>query len=262
MTERYISRKKARAMLTDQRFPLWWISCVITAMELIIILWQVFSLYNLQNPVSCFVIGAAIDLLVLSPLKAGRAYCYTKHINGRSDVRAHDLFHFFSYGYPKSVIWRSRLWIVRIFWSVILFLPSAFLLTVSLSAEERLQTTVSVIAFALSLILFIFALIFTEIVLFRYIPVVYCLSELTVREAFKVGKRCSRRFTGQWVLFHLDFAASALSFMAVFPYLFVMPLFHIARAATVQKLFHEKTDEIHAQHLKQPKNHGRIRGEF
>ncbi|MBQ9963970.1 MAG: hypothetical protein IJP14_02490 [Clostridia bacterium] len=262
MTTRYVSRQKAALLLKGRRSGASWAQIVIMIAEFAVIGMQVLSLYTLNAPLAGICISGALDLLFVSPLKAGRAYYYKEIALASSNVRFSDFLIFFRHHYERAVLWRLRLWVTRTVWNAVFSLPSAVLLTVCLQAEQQGQATVAVIAFVLAIVLFIFALILTEIRMFRYIPVVYCLTELSVRQAFKIGRLYSKKFGGQWTLLYLDYAIPALAFWLVVPFIFTTPVFHTARAATVLRLFRKNPDEIPEQHLKRRKNHGKIVGEF
>ena len=210
-----------------------------------------------------FPLGLLADLLLLSPLKAGRAKFYETLVTDGDKASIKLLFGFYRHGYTRTVDWRVRLWLRRIGWQLLFSVPSALFLFISRMAEQRGEETFSMIAFVFSLIFLVFAFTITEIILFRYIPAVYLLSKVTSsRWAFSLSKRLSKGYTNNWTLLYLDYAGWAFSFLLFFPYFYVSPRFHTARAATVNQLFSQISPHIQQQHLQRERNHGRIRNEF
>ncbi len=210
-----------------------------------------------------FPLGLLADLLILSPLKAGRALFYEALVTDGDEATIKLLFRFYGRGYARSVGWRVGLWFRRIGWHSLFSVPSALFLFISRAAEQSGSETLSMVAFVFSLVFLIIAFTVTEIFLFRYIPAVYLLSKVvSSRHAFLLSKRLSKGYINNWTLLYLDYAGWVFSFLLFFPFFYVSPLFHTARAATVKRLFSEISPQIHQQLLQRGKNHGRIRNEF
>ncbi len=210
-----------------------------------------------------FPLGLLADLLVLSPLKAGRAQFYETLVSDGSKATVKLLFRFYRHDYTRAVGWRVRLWLRRIGWQILFSAPSALFLFISRMAEQRGSETFSMIAFVFSLIFLAFAFAVTEIVMFRYIPAVYQLAKVaSSRHAFALSKHLSKGYSNNWALLYLDYAGWAFSLLLLFPFFYLSPLFHTARAATINRLFSEISPHIHQQLLQRGKNHGRIRNEF
>ncbi len=262
MTTHYVTRQDTKNLLKGNQAQAILIQAILLVSECTVFGVQAVLLYKLSNPVAALLLGGTLDLLLLSPLKAGRARYYQNLIPPQQSAQLSDLVFFFQYRYERTIFWRIRVWVTRILWSAVFCLPSAVVFTVCRLAEIRGLSTVATIAFILAIILFVFALILTEIRMFRYISVVFCLSECSVRKAFQEGVKCSKKFYGQWTLFHLEYAASALVFWLAIPYFFATPIFHAARAATSLKLLRKNSTDIGEQHLKRRRNHGKIVGEF
>ncbi len=213
--------------------------------------------------VPVFPLALLTDLLLLSPLKAGRALFYETLVTDGNQATIKLLFQFYRHGYVNCIGWRVHLWLQRIGWHMLFSVPSALFLYISRTAEQSGSETLALIAFVFSLVFLVIAFTVTEILLFRYIPAVYLLSKVvSLRHAFSLSKRISKGYTNNWTLLYLDYAGWSLSFLLLFPFLYVSPLFHTARAATVKQLFSEISPQNHQQVLQRKKNHGKIRNEF
>ena len=203
------------------------------------------------------------DLFLLSPLKAGRAFFYETLVSDSSSAQVKSLFRFYRYGYFRSIGWRLRLWVLRTRMHILLCVPSASFLYISRVAEQNGSDTFAMISFALSLAFLVMAFMVAEIMLFRYIPAVYLLTQVTSsKHAFSLSKKLCKGCTGKWALLYLDYAGWCFSFPLLLPFFYVSPLFHTARAATAKRLFSGIPNRICQQHLQHGKKHGRIRNEF
>ncbi len=233
--------------------------CISTELLLITAEWIIFYRFPV---IPVFLFGLLLDLLLLSPLKIGRAFFYETLITDSKKAQITLFFHFFRRGYFRCVCWRIRLWLLRIGWYCLLTVPSALFLFISRAAEGSGEETLAMIAFIFSLVFLVIALTVTEILLFRYIPTLYLLTTGVSSHVFSLSRRISKGYTNMWTLLYLDYAGWALSFLFFFPFFYVSPLFHTARAATAKRLFLEISPQIHQQLLQHGKNHGRIRNEF
>lgn len=213
--------------------------------------------------ISIFSIFLLADLLLLSPLKAGRAFFYQTVVTDGGKASYAQLFRFYHDGYRKSINWRLELWIRRMPLYLLLCVPSAFFLYFSRSAWQTGSDTVAMVAFVFFLFFLMVALITVEILLFRYIPAVHLLTEnVSAKHALLLSKRLSKGYTGKWALLYLDYAGWCLSLLLLFPFFYVSPLFHTARAATANGLFSDIPSRIGEQLLQHRENHDRIRKEF
>ncbi len=230
--------------------------------EVILIVAEGICFYRFAE-IPAFPLGLLFDLLLLSPLKAGRALFYETLVTDSNKATLKLLFWFYKHAYAGSVGWRLQLWLYRIGWHSLFSVPSALFLYISRAAEQSGSETLAMIAFVFSIVFLVIAFTITEILLFQYIPAVYLLSKvISSRHAFSLSKRLSKGCTNKWTLLYLDYAGWSLSFFLLIPFFYVSLLFHTARAATVKRLFSDISPQIHQQLLQRGKNHGRIRNEF
>lgn len=73
------------------------------------------------------VVWICLDLVLLSPLKAGVAFYYGQRLIDSNDSKVRYVFRFFRHGWYRTVFWRIGLW-ARYIWYLCLFsLPAIFL---------------------------------------------------------------------------------------------------------------------------------------
>ncbi len=257
-----INRKSAAAYLRGKWKLAIFVQLLCISAEMVLIATEGFGITRV-HAMPLLPLGLLADLLLLSPLKAGRGLFYETVVTNKEDSSLSLLFRFYKHGYVHSVTWRIRLWLRRIGWHVILSLPSALFLYISRTVEKNGSETLAMIAFIFSLLFLVVAFIVTEILLFRYIPAVYLLSKgIPSREALLLSKRLSKGYTNHWALLYLDYAGWSLAFLLLIPFFYVSPLFHVARAATAKRSFSDISPQNYQQLLQRGKNRGRIRNEF
>ncbi len=199
-----------------------------------------------QSVVGCVVLLWA-DLLLLSPLKAGRALFYNGIVKQKTVVRFSRLFYFFKTGYRRSVRWRLRLWLTRYGYWLLGLLPCSALLFWNRFLQS--YPVLSAISLLLAVVLGVFAVVFTEIRLLRYLAAVYLLPyTLPFKEVFTLSKTIFEKQLNRWVNFYLSYG-----YLILFP-----PVFYTARAATVYAMM----QEFAKQPLQHWKNHGKILSEL
>ncbi len=262
MAQTFISRSQAAVYLQGHWRQAIFVQIICLCAELLLIAAEGVSVYHFPNT-PFFPLFLLTDLLLLSPLKAGRAFFYETLVTDGSGAELKLLFRFYRYGYSRSIGWRLGLWIRRAGLHILLCSPSSFFLYISRTAERTGSETFAMISFVLSLTFLVIALIAAEILLFRYIPASYLLTQvISARHALSLSKRLSKGYTAKWTLLYLDYAGWSFSFALLLPFFYVSPLFHTARAATAKRLFSEISPQIREQLLQRGKNHGRIRSEF
>lgn len=262
MANTFTRRSKAATILQGQWKTAIFVQILCIGAETILIVAEGFCLYRFGE-IPLFPFWLLADLLLLSPLKAGRALFYETVVTGDDKATIKQLLRFYAHGYSRCIEWRAGLWLRRMGLHIMLSIPAALFLFISRAIEQSGQETLAMIAFIFSLIFLVIGFTVTEILLFRYIPAVYLLTKVvSVPHAFSLSKRISKGLTTNWTLLYLDYAGWSFSFLLFFPFFYVSPLFHTARASTVRRLFSEISPQIHQQLLQRRKNHGRIRNEF
>ena len=244
-----VSPKQTRMLLAKHWKSVFAVeSFLILCQTLPILLWMLLvnTVTQEEMTVGCVVLLWG-DLLLFSPLKAGRSLFYYGIAKQEKKVSFSRLFYFFKKGYRRAVRWRLRLWITRYSYWLVALLPCSALLF----WNRHLQScpVLSAISLLLAVVLGVFAIVFTEIRLLQYLAAVYLLPySLPFKEVFTLSKTIFAKQLNRWVNFHL-----AYGYLILLP-----PVFHTARAATVNTMM----QEFAKQPLQHWKNHGKILSEL
>ncbi|MBO5928852.1 MAG: hypothetical protein J6Q42_02415 [Clostridia bacterium] len=209
-----------------------------------------------QNAVLCVVL-LWLDLLLISPLKAGKARFYYRIAKGDDTVSFSLLFYYFNHRYRKCISWRLSIWLKRYGYWLLAFLPCSALLFWYRYLQNN--PALSSAALFLGIVLGVLALLLVEIRLLRYMPAIYWLScPLSLKRTLSVSVTLSAHRLNHLVGFYASYGWWVLFLPFIVPYFYISPLFQTARAATVDKMILE--------FLKQPlqhwKNHGKILSEL
>lgn len=203
------------------------------------------------------------DLLIISPIKAGRAFFFETLVADAEAAQWRLLFRYCRYGYGRTVLWRLLLWGERFFWIGVLSPPALILFTFSerlaLGAPSERETLFSMVLFGLGLMLLVAAIIAAEVILFRRAIIPYFLSYPGgLRGARETAQHClkGRHSTLLWL--YLDYAFAMLFTPLIVPWVYASVLFQTARAATVRKFLRQKPSENGAHLLQRRKKYGRI----
>ncbi len=204
-----------------------------------------------------FVVGCSllIDVLMLSPLKAGRAFFFETLVADADAATLSLLFRYYRYGYERTVGWRLLLWGLRLLWSVILYLPALFLFACSRVLGEgtptQAETLFALICFTFGVLLTVAAFVTVEIVLLRLQPVPYLLSHTGgLRGAVSLARRITKKRVGTLTLLYLDHVGGKFAGLFIVPWPYTSALFHTARAATVRRFLRQIPKE-NATHVLQ-----------
>ncbi len=218
--------------------------------EILLLLLQGWLLTSTLSPV-LFPLTVGVDLLVLSPLKVGRALFFETRVTDPFSARFTQLFRFYGRGYCRCVAWRFSVWCKRLGWSVLLSVPSALLLWLARRIGQNGNAHVALLAFMIAISLLILAIMATELILTRYIPSVYLLIHVpTAAIALRLSRQLSKHTLAKWAQLYLDYAGWSLSFVIIIPIFYVSALFQTARAALVRQLISQNTSKIREHLLK------------
>ncbi len=254
-------RNKAKAVLKGHRHTTFGIQLLINTTQFLVIVAEYIFFLRLPNALTLFLIFA-LDLLLISPLKAGKhVYYYSLVTQNQSNFRR--LFHFFGAEYQKSIAWRLRLWTRRLLYNSIFCIPCSFFLYFSQQAERYGNYTISLIALAFFVILMVFAFLITEILLLRYLPASYLLTTTdAAKQAFQITKQISKGNLQNFLHLYLSFVGWCFLFPLVVPFFYIEPLFQIQRAILMAELISKNSRLFCQQHLKRLRNHGKIMNDF
>ena len=174
------------------------------------------------------------DLLLVSPLKAGRAFFFETLAADGDAVRYPLLLRYCRHGYGRTVGWRLMMWCERLLW-LGTFSPPALVLFV-FSKRLASETLLSLTLFWLGLTLLTAAVIAAELLLFRRAIVPYFLSYPGgLRGARAAARDCLRGRHGTLLWLYLDYAFPMLFTPLILPWLYASTVFQTARAATVRE---------------------------
>lgn len=204
-----------------------------------------------------------IDLLIISPLKAGRAFFFETLTADGDAARVSLLFRYYRHGYERTVGWRLLLWASRLIWGAVLCLPAFLLFAYSGVLAEGAPTVqdriLSMALFGFGLLLLVTALIVVEIILFRLVPIPYLLSHPGgLRGALSLSRQMMHGRVSTLTLLYLDHAGWLLACLLVFPCVYTSVLFHTARAATIRQFLRQIRPENAANLLQRRKKYGRM----
>ena len=196
-----------------------------------------------------------IDVLIISPLKAGRAFFFETLTADGEAATLSLLFRYYRYGYERTVGWRLYAWGQRLLLSVILYIPALFLFACSRVLGEtnptQEETLLSLICFAVGVLVTVITFAVIEIILLRSLPIPYLLSHTGgLRGAIVLSRRITKGRTGPLTLLHLDHIGWAFASLFIIPFPFALALFHTAKAATVRR-FLARIPEENATHVLQ-----------
>lgn len=203
------------------------------------------------------------DILMLSPLKAGRAFFF-ETLTADSDAATVSLaFRYYRHGYVKAVGWRLFVWGNRVFLSLLLYLPSLFLFAFSRVLGENHPTQAellfSLVCFAFGVLLTVVTFVIIEILLFRLQPLPYLLSHTrTLRDAVSLSYRITKKRTGTITLLYLDHLGGAFASLFLLPWPYASSLFHTAKAATFRRFLSQIPTENATHVLQHRKKYGRM----
>ena len=229
---RYLHGHWKTALLV-QIFPLLWELC----------LWFVAYFLPIRPEVS-LLMALLLDLLLVSPLKAGRAFFFETLTVDADAASWTLLFRYYRCRYLRAVGWRLIVWCLRLLWSALFCLPAMVLLSAgrSLAVEGAAQRDIllSLVLSILGLLLLIAGLAAAEIRLFRYLPVPYLLSRPGgLGEAFSLSRRITSGQSNTLALLYLDYAGWFFACLFILPAAYASTVFQTARAVTVHRFLRQ-----------------------
>ena len=184
-----------------------------------------------------------LDWLLLSPLLLGRAAFFWNVSAGKDEPDFTLLFSYFCKRYGKALHWRFSLFLRRIWWEILCYMPAAFLWacagwihrygTGSLVSDLTL-TLCTVFGF-LSLI---GGFIGSEMLMMRYLPAAYLLAgnpEKGSRNLFRESRRIMRGHVGEMAWLYAGFSGWLLACVLLLPYFCMTPLFQTTRAIAIRR---------------------------
>lgn len=187
---------------------------------------------------SALLLFLLLDLLLVSPLRAGLAAFYREMDGERSSPTA--LVRFYRRGrYGRAVQWRLALWLRRLLFGVPCLLPSLLLFGMGdgllrqglVSAEEQLIYLLLLIS---GLFFLLIGLLVLQLCMLRYMPAQYLLEESgSAREAIRDARRLMKGRTEETAALYLRFVRWLPACLLGVPYFYAAPLFRLTRSQWV-----------------------------
>lgn len=182
-----------------------------------------------------------LDLLILSPLRAGQAALYRGWQNGENGRAWHIFYAFRSADYGKCVALRLQIWWRGLLRCAAAFIPAACLFALSdrlcrdglLAASEQVAYLLLTIAAWLFLAVGVLAVWLWWL---RYMPAWYLFGDTrSAGEAMRLSRHMMRGHVGEAAWLYGRFAWALLSWALIAPYFYTAPRFYASRAAFVEE---------------------------
>ncbi len=204
-----------------------------------------------------------IDLLMLSPLKAGRAFFFETLTADRDAATLSRLFRYYRCGYGKAVGWRLITWGQRLLLSMLCYPPSLFLLACSraLTADTPTQkeSLIALLCFFFGILLALLTACIIELLLLRLQPLPYLLSHSgSLRKALALSRHITKGRCGTLARLRLNHLSGTVASLLILPLPIASSLRQTATAATVRRFLTQKPKENGAHLLQRRKKCGRM----
>ncbi len=204
-----------------------------------------------------------LDLLLLSPLKVGRALFFeTLAADGEAATIAL-MFRYYRFRYGQALGWRLFVWSQRVLWSAVLYLPSLFLFACSRTLGEvsvtQAETLLATVCFTFGVFLTVITVITVEIILLKLQPIPYLLAHTNgLRSAVRLSKRITKRRRGLLIFLYLDHLWLAAASLLILPWPYTSAVFQTAKAATVRRFLTQIPQENASHVLQRRKKYDRM----
>lgn len=258
----FVERKKATTYLRGHRKEA-------VAVQILVFLAEVGTMTSAfwlpGSDVLVIACGLLIDLLMISPLKAGRALFFETLVADGEAAQFSLIFRYYRYGYERALGWRLITWGYRLLWSALLYLPALWLFAFSdalaQDAPAQKEIILSMAMFGLGLLLLAAAWIIVEILLLRLVAIPYLLSHTgSLKNAVSLSRKLTKRRTNALLLMYLDHAGWFLTSIFLFPWFYTSARFQTARAATIRQFLRQNPPRNAKHVLQRRKKYGRISG--
>ncbi len=211
------------------------VQIVMLGVPLCLLLLEVWALRLFRVDVAVTSAGVLFDLLLLSPLKIGQTGFYLRVAVGEPAEGKRMIREFQPRRWFRAIRYRLVLWLLRLgFWSLF-FVPCAVLLFHGTSGEGLL----CLLARVLGVLTLLMGALVTELSLLRLMPArVYLAADpkLSVRRAFTLARRNTRGELGALFWRYLGFTGWLAACAFAVPYFYAAPLFQTTRILWVGML--------------------------
>ncbi len=256
----FTTRAKAHEYLRGHWTDAATVQILVFLCEILLIL---FAFVLPGNTVVNTVCVLTVDLLMVSPLKAGRALFFETLVADGDAAQISLIWRYYRHGYERTIGWRILVWGYRLMGNAVCSVPAFVLFALSgvlvNNAPTYTDRIFSMTLFGFGLLLSVCAVVITEILLMRLLFVPYLFAHTgTLREAVALSRILARNRMNTIVSLYLDHTVWVFTFPLVAPWFFTSAVFQTARAATVRRFLRENPVKNPACDLQRRKKYGRI----
>lgn len=208
------------------------------------------SLWNGQWMYGVMTIGFLLmDWLILSPLYLGQRYYFWMLAKGL-EASFSLIFVFYGHRYSRSLHWRFSLFLRRLMWSALCFLPAALItgyaqLVRQSGAGTPLADITMMFCTLFGFILLFAGMLVSELVMLRYFPASYLIlnhPDEPVGKLFHESRLIMKGNIGDLFWVYIGFIGWFLSCLLLIPYFYVAPLFNTTKALTAHRYMQQKKE--------------------
>lgn len=236
---------------------------IVLAAEILFLCLTYYGVFMIE--VNYFIIAvAAMDLLVLSPLLAGRIFLYDTMIADGSVVSLSLLFRYYRYGYSKSVMWRLGIWMRTAAGMILIsLLPLALHAARTVLQKKGIfeSTDLLSVAFVCG-IYFVFACgaVMIYLWLSRYSLAVHLLPySSTAGNAFRSSRTLLHGRGFLMIRIRLQYSVRFLLCPLILPWFYLTPCFRVAMSRFSRRKIGKFPEKKSREVLHMTANHGKIK---
>lgn len=198
-------------------------------------------------------VGALLlDWLFLSPLLLGRSLYYWRLAAGK-EAPFTVLSTFYRHGYGRALQWRLFLFLRRMLWTALCYLPAALIMgyatLVRQSGSDTPLADITLMFCTMAGFLSLLAgFLVSEMLMLRYLPASYLTalgSEDSIRSIFRQSSQVMKGHIGETFWTIIGFIGWFLSCLLVAPYFYVSPLFQTSITVVIRKYLAEMNPSRH-----------------
>ena len=242
--------------------------CIAVSSELLIVVAEAFlivfgAVMAKKQSLPVLPVVLAVDILLLSPLKAGRTFLYDTIATGSTHVRIRLLFRYYTHGFVGAILWRIGYWARYGSLCTLFALPGAALMTLRsihvdrglILEDDLLHIALTFAAYILLIIGFLSAWIFSV----RYDASAFFLPYRNrTRALFADSAKTSKGKTEPLLGIRFRYVRWAPLFVFVAPYFYASAIYHMEQAIAIRGWIGRFPENKLSQALQHEKNHGMI----
>lgn len=187
-----------------------------------------------------------LDWLFISPLLLGQSLYYWRLAAGEK-VSFTAVFTFCQHGYGRALQWRLFLFLRRMLWTALCYLPAALVMGYAeLVRRSGSNTPLADITLMLctmfGFLLLLAGFLVSEMLMLRYLPAAYLTaldSEDSIHSIFRQSREVMKGHIGETFWTIIGFIGWFLSCLLVAPYFYVSPLFRTSLTIVIRRYLAE-----------------------